>query len=636
MSRSDCSCSPDWPERGTITTGSARRDYWLWVGGIFSALEPLPILLMVFDTMHHVKERKAKIVNPLTWTYAIGCAVMHFIGAGVWGFLHTLPQINYYTHGSQVTVSHGHLAFFGAYALLNLMTFYYAMPKMKGIAAYDDRRGKIGFWTMCSAMMIMGLTFGVAGVLQSYIERVLGMGYMVAQGYMRLWMGVTMVGGRLLPRGTAHHRRGPLHVAAGEDAGVTGPSFTLLQRGTGALDARQGLRSPGSRTIISRNGEDPGSGTLLDKGDIMDRYTKGFVVASLVYFFLAAVLGIWMGGSDAAGWVRFAHVHFNLLGFMAMMIYGVGYFILPRFNGRTLRWPSWVPIHFFLANIGLIGMVATVPERPSTGFILFSALSVISTGMFAVNLGATMLMEPKKEEEEEPASAPAAEPSAAASGATSGPSPAAPPPAAPKIDPDMRVGEILTRWPQAVDVFVGHGFSSLANAEHREQVKQIPITLRMACQRHNVDLDYMVAELSEAIAPAPPKTAAATKTAPAKRGEEGETRQGGDDRGGPHPRGDPRGVPRDGEGVPEILRRRLLLLPRAGDGVREAERDDAQREREAAPLGAQPRRGVLNRRPGTHYELRAGGVPPQPKNGGGSPLRARAGGVPRNRKRRGQ
>ncbi|MBE0569120.1 MAG: hypothetical protein IH576_00600, partial [Deltaproteobacteria bacterium] len=138
----------------------------------------------------------------------------------------------------------------------------------------------------------------------------------------------------------------------------------------------------------------------------MDRYTKGFVVASLAYFFLASVLGIWMGGADAAGWVRFAHVHFNLLGFMSMMIYGVGYFILPRFNGRTLRWPSWVPIHFFIANIGLIGMVATAPERPSTGFILFSALSVISAGMFAANLGATMLLEPKAAaEEEEPASA---------------------------------------------------------------------------------------------------------------------------------------------------------------------------------------------------------------------------------------
>ena len=256
----------------------------------------------------------------------------------------------------------------------------------------------------------------------------------------------------------------------------------------------------------------------------MDRYTKGFVVASLVYFFLAAVLGIWMGGTDGAGWVKFAHVHFNLLGFMAMMIYGVGYFILPRFNGRTLRWPSWVPIHFFLANIGLIGMVATVPERPSTGFILFSALSVLSTGMFALNLGATMLMEPAKEEEEEPSST--AGPSSAATEGAAPAAPSAPPPAAPKIDPDGRVGEILTRWPQTVDVFVGHGFASLANPEHREQVKQIPITLRMACERHNVDLDYMVSELNEAIAPAPPKAAAATKTAPASAAKKGKLAKG--------------------------------------------------------------------------------------------------------------
>jgi len=240
----------------------------------------------------------------------------------------------------------------------------------------------------------------------------------------------------------------------------------------------------------------------------MDRYTKGFVVASLVYFFLAAVLGIWMGGTDAAAWVPFAHVHFNLLGFMSMMIYGVGYFILPRFNGRTLHWPSWVPVHFYIANIGLIGMVATAPERPSTGFVLFSALSVLSAGMFAVNLGATMLIEPSSaeetSEEDDVSSATEGKPIVAAEAKSEAAAPAvtsAPPPIAPRIDPDMRVGVILTSWPQTVDVFVGHGFASLASPEHREQVKQIPITLRMACQRHNVDLDYMVAELNEAISP---------------------------------------------------------------------------------------------------------------------------------------
>jgi nitric oxide reductase subunit B len=169
--------------------------YWLWVGGIFSALEPLPILLMVIDTMRHVRDRKLGVTNSLVWTYAIGGAFYHLLGAGLFGFAHTLPQVNYYTHGSQVTVSHGHLAFFGAYAMLNLMVFYYAMPKLKGLENYADGRGKFGFWTMSSAMFCIGLSFGVAGVLQAYLERVLGLGYMAAQEQMRLWFMVAFVCG---------------------------------------------------------------------------------------------------------------------------------------------------------------------------------------------------------------------------------------------------------------------------------------------------------------------------------------------------------------------------------------------------------------------------------------------------------
>lgn len=167
--------------------------YWLWFGAIFSALEPLPILLMMIDTLAHVRNRQAKIINPFTWTLAIVGSVLHMVGAGIWGFIHTLPQINYYTHGSQVTVSHGHLAFFGAYALLNITVFYFAIPKLKGIEVYDSSRSKIGFWTMTTAMVLMGITFGIAGVIQSYLERVLGLGYMVAQSHLQLWMAVTLV-----------------------------------------------------------------------------------------------------------------------------------------------------------------------------------------------------------------------------------------------------------------------------------------------------------------------------------------------------------------------------------------------------------------------------------------------------------
>ncbi len=162
-------------------------DYWLWWGGIFSALEPLPIALMVVDTWLHVRNRRNTTVNRLTWIYIVGLAIYHFLGAGVWGFIHTLPPVNYYTHGSQITVSHGHMAFFGAYALLNLTVFYYALPQFKNIRRYQEKLGQWGFWTMAVSMFFLCLVFGVAGILQTYLERFLDIGYSTAQMTMMFW-----------------------------------------------------------------------------------------------------------------------------------------------------------------------------------------------------------------------------------------------------------------------------------------------------------------------------------------------------------------------------------------------------------------------------------------------------------------
>ena len=167
--------------------------YWLWVGGVFSALEPVPILLMLIDAWRYVRNRKDQLNGKLVFTFAVGMAILHFVGAGLWGFAHTLPQINYYTHGSQVTVAHGHIAFFGAYVLLNLMFFYYAMPKLKGLTAFNERPGTLAFWWLSLTMITMTLAFSIAGVLQTYIERVMGLGYMTAQTQMRFWFAILVV-----------------------------------------------------------------------------------------------------------------------------------------------------------------------------------------------------------------------------------------------------------------------------------------------------------------------------------------------------------------------------------------------------------------------------------------------------------
>lgn len=169
--------------------------YWLWVGGIFSALEPVPILFMVFDTLRDVRERKVEIKNKIALYWAVGSAAMHFLGAGVWGFAHTLPQINKWTHGTQVTASHGHFAFFGAYVMINLTMIYFAVPKITGVSMESRGRSLVALRLMVFSILMMVLALGVAGVVQAYLQRVLGMDYLTTQSFMKLWYAVMWVSG---------------------------------------------------------------------------------------------------------------------------------------------------------------------------------------------------------------------------------------------------------------------------------------------------------------------------------------------------------------------------------------------------------------------------------------------------------
>jgi nitric oxide reductase subunit B len=169
--------------------------YWLWVGAIFSALEPVPILFMVIDTLRDVRERKVEIINQVALYWAVGSAVLHFLGAGVWGFAHTLPQINKWTHGTQVTASHGHFAFFGAYVMLNLTMIYYAVPQIKGLRFIKKALSLFAIRTMTFSMVFMALALGIAGIVQAYLQRLMGMDYLTTQGFMKLWYTVFWVSG---------------------------------------------------------------------------------------------------------------------------------------------------------------------------------------------------------------------------------------------------------------------------------------------------------------------------------------------------------------------------------------------------------------------------------------------------------
>ena len=149
-------------------------EYWQWWGSIFSAMEPIPFFMMTVFAFNMVNKRRRNHPNKAAMLWALGTAVMAFLGAGVWGFLHTLSPINYYTHGSQITAAHGHMAFYGAYVLINLTMISYAMPLLNGRVANGPRAQVLemwSFWLMTVSMVFIVLFLTAAGILQVFLQR---------------------------------------------------------------------------------------------------------------------------------------------------------------------------------------------------------------------------------------------------------------------------------------------------------------------------------------------------------------------------------------------------------------------------------------------------------------------------------
>lgn len=150
-------------------------DYWLWIGSVFSAMEPVPFFMMTLFAFNMVNKRRRQHPNRAATLWALGTGVMAFLGAGVWGFLHTLAPVNYYTHGSQITAAHGHMAFYGAYVMIVLTMISYAMPMLNGRVAANSNKSQVAemwaFWLMTVSMVFITLFLTGAGILQVYLQR---------------------------------------------------------------------------------------------------------------------------------------------------------------------------------------------------------------------------------------------------------------------------------------------------------------------------------------------------------------------------------------------------------------------------------------------------------------------------------
>lgn len=128
----------------------------------------------------------------------------------------------------------------------------------------------------------------------------------------------------------------------------------------------------------------------------------GYIRVSLISLVLGVIMGVLIAAgifNDASKpqLITSAHAHINLLGFVSMLIFGVGYHILPRFSGKTLYSEAIATAQLWLNLAGLVGIfVGLVAAAYSQSDLVlyvvapFGGVFALGGLLFAFNLLKTM------------------------------------------------------------------------------------------------------------------------------------------------------------------------------------------------------------------------------------------------------
>ena len=145
--------------------GTGHHLYWagepgLWVpmGTMFSFIEVLPLVLLILEAIQQrqlIKDDR-EFKYGLAYTYIIGAAFWNFVGAGVFGGgTLNAPLINYYEHGTFLTLNHAHTALFGAFGLLGIGLIYFCLRYAAADRyPFGEKLGRWAFWLYNSSLVL--------------------------------------------------------------------------------------------------------------------------------------------------------------------------------------------------------------------------------------------------------------------------------------------------------------------------------------------------------------------------------------------------------------------------------------------------------------------------------------------------
>ncbi|ALN77271.1 nitric-oxide reductase large subunit [Staphylococcus agnetis] len=154
---------------GTGIVGMGHHYYWqgdhsIWLalGSSFSALEVVPLCLLIWEAYTHYRVYKfSKIEFPYkgTFIFLASTGLWNALGAGALGFLINAPAINYFEHGTQWTAAHAHGSMAGVYGMFSIAILLYVLRNITRSELWTRRTEK---WISIACWL---LNIGLAGMV---------------------------------------------------------------------------------------------------------------------------------------------------------------------------------------------------------------------------------------------------------------------------------------------------------------------------------------------------------------------------------------------------------------------------------------------------------------------------------------
>lgn len=148
--------------------------FWVGLGAVFSSMEPVPLMLLVVRGLKEYQSvRKEGKIFSYKWPmyFLVAASFWNFLGAGVFGFIINLPIINYYEHGTYLTMHHAHTAMFGTYGMLSISLLLFSWRGLIEKKYWKDGILKLSFFGLNGGLLLMAFgTLLPVGAMQVWVS----------------------------------------------------------------------------------------------------------------------------------------------------------------------------------------------------------------------------------------------------------------------------------------------------------------------------------------------------------------------------------------------------------------------------------------------------------------------------------